>query len=201
MRRVLVGVLIAMIAVVTACQDDVKVTKPATVVVVGDSILRQSAEEVTYALAAAGWRPVIDPRWGSGISGGGPVVASWPETVRNLVHAADPDVAVVELGTNGCGQCSTIPHGIDQLMHEMKSLERVYWLNVKVNSSGYPPDARTINAALERATDRWDNLEIVDMNERFKNPALLADDQIHLTRRGEVELAKLIVEVLPDTRP
>jgi lysophospholipase L1-like esterase len=181
---------------ITGCGDDFDVTKPAVALVVGDSLLYQSAPEVKAALEDKGWVPAMDARPGSGISGGFSI-GGWPERVAELVRATKPDVAIVELGTNGCQGCESLDRAIDAVMRPLRDVPRVYWLNVK-EYSPIPPDPKAVNDALERAHERWDNLRIVDMNDEFADKRDLLSDGVHFTREGERLFAELVEDQLPD---
>jgi lysophospholipase L1-like esterase len=188
--------VLAAALLVTACGDDFDVTKPAVALVVGDSLLYQSAPHVREALEDKGWVPVLDARPGSGI-GGGLSIGSWPDRVAELVRATKPDAVIVELGTNGCEGCASLDRAIDELMRPLRDVPRVYWLNVK-EQGPIPPDPEAVNAALERAADRWDNLRIVDMNEEFADRPELLSDGVHFTAEGERVFAELVADLLPD---
>jgi lysophospholipase L1-like esterase len=193
------GALLFLVLLLGACHDAPKITKPATVVVVGDSLLYQSIGPLQQALRQRGWVPVTDGRPGSAIVGGFSI-SSWPERIKELVRAANPDVVVVELGTNGCGDCASIDAGIDAVMAPLRKVPRVYWVNVK-DYSPIPPDPKAINDALERATDRFGNLRIIDMNKRFAgHPELLQSDRIHFDTPGQRAFAQLVASALPDER-
>jgi lysophospholipase L1-like esterase len=171
--------------------------QPPRVLLVGDSLLFMSRNTVEDALRARGWRSTVDGRPGSTITGGY-TIGSWPAQLATLVKQARPNVVVVELGTNGCGSCFTIDAGIDAVMRELGAVRTVYWVNVKDNSP-IPPDPEAINAALQRATLRYSNLHIIDMNRRFaSHPELLLPDRIHFNYVGIGVFARMIAATLPD---
>ena len=184
--------------VLGACSHDdkPKVTKPATVLIVGDSLLYQSAGPLAAVLRERGWVPVFDARPGSAILGGFSI-ARWPPRIRQLVRATNPDVVVVELGTNGCGHCRSMAAGIDTVMKELRTVPRVDWVNVK-ESAPIPPHPKAVNDALEQAKQRWKNLRIIDMNKAFAHhPELLLSDHIHFDDKGVAEFVKLVADQLP----
>jgi lysophospholipase L1-like esterase len=183
--------------VLGACSHDKpKVTKPATVLIVGDSLLYQSAGPLAAVLRERGWVPVFDARPGSAILGGFSI-GSWPPRIGQLVRATNPDVVVVELGTNGCGHCRSMAAGIDADMKELRAVPRVYWVNVK-ESSPIPPHPKAVNDALDAAKKRWKNLRIIDMNKAFaRHPDLLLSDHIHFDDKGVAEFVKLVADKLP----
>jgi lysophospholipase L1-like esterase len=189
--------LIAVVALAAGACGDPWPSNPAVAVVVGDSLLFQSTHDVERALESKGWLPVVDGRPGSTITGGSSI-DRWDDRITDLVRAVDPDVVVVELGTNGCGDCGSIRGRIDSVMRRLTSVERVYWVNVK-EQSPIPPDPVAMNEAIEAATGRWNNLDVIDMNERFANrPALLQADQIHFSVAGQRVFADLIADAVPD---
>src|SRR4051794_18163516 len=177
--------------------DAPHVTPPATGLVVGDSLVYQSANALRDQLRARGWTPVLDARIGSGILGGY-TIDKWPPRIAQLVCAANPDVVVVVLGTNGCGlPCSSPAAAIDTDMALLRDVPFVYWVNVKENSP-IPPKPHAINAALEQAKHRWDNLHVIDMNARFDDHRdLLRSDRIHFNRKGVLVFTELVIDALP----
>jgi lysophospholipase L1-like esterase len=200
-------VVVAMIVlalVVAGCGNEQRPTpivagaaRPRSVLLVGDSLLFQTRNTVEQALRARGWQPPIDGRPGSAITGGFPI-GSWPAQIAKLLKMTKPDVVVVELGTNGCGSCFTIDAGIDAVMRELEQVHAVYWVNVK-DDSWIPPDPQAINDALQRATTRYPNLHIIDMNRRFQHhPELLIPDHIHFNEAGIGVFARLLAAALPD---
>jgi lysophospholipase L1-like esterase len=187
---------IAMVLVLGGCHDTPKITQPATVLVVGDSLVFQSGGPLRERLEQRGWTAVMDARPGSGIIGGFSI-GSWPSRIAALVRASNPDVAVVELGTNGCTGCTSLAAGIDAVMAPLRDVERVYWLNVRVDAAK-PPNPRAVNAAIAAAQDRYENLHVVDMNRRFEDhPELVMPDRIHFNDAGVAAFAELVVDALP----
>jgi lysophospholipase L1-like esterase len=199
-RRGLAAGLALFVAVVaTGCHHEPRVTKPATAVVVGDSLLYLAATDVRSALKEKGWHPVVDARVGSGINGGF-TIDKWPPRVRDLVRAAHPDVVFVELGTNGCTGCQSIGAAIDDIMRELRGVPRVYWVNVK-DDSPIPANPEAVNVAIDKAPQRWGNLRVLDMNTLFAgHPQWLLSDHIHFNRIGQRKFAELVAGALPDER-
>jgi hypothetical protein len=185
--------------VLSACGSQhrrVHITKPAAALFVGDSLLLQSYSDVSQAARAAGWEPVIDGQFGSAINRGFSF-ASWPERIDALVRFSNPDVAVVELGTNGCDHCSSLAAAIDADMQPLRHVARVYWVNVK-DYSRIPADPKAINDAISAAKKRWKNLRVIDMNDSFRGHSpWLASDDIHFTTAGQQAFAQLVVGALP----
>src|SRR3954466_12776439 len=115
-------------AALSACSSRPVIDAPATVLLVGDSILGESSPDVSSVLEHGGWSVQIDPRGGSAITGGPTVPGgSWPVLIDRLVRASRPNVVVVELGTNDCG-CAELSKGIDEVMKPIRNVRRVYWI-------------------------------------------------------------------------
>jgi lysophospholipase L1-like esterase len=166
-------------------------------VIVGDSLLYQSSDAVTRALDERGWKHAVYGVPGAGIQGGYAVV-SWADRLRELVRASDPDIVVVELGTNGCQGCSSLAAGIDEVMRPLRDVERVYWVNVREDAP-VPENPKAFNEALDDAKDRWDNLRVVDMNDEFDgHPGWIIADHIHFSDAGERAFAAMLADKFPD---
>jgi lysophospholipase L1-like esterase len=187
----------ALLLIVTAgCSERPTIHAPATVLVVGDSILDFSKVDVATTLEHAGWTPTVDARRGSRVTGGF-TIGSWPQELATRVARAKPDVVVVELGTNGCGFCNTDSDGIDAVMRSLRSVRRVYWVNVRVDAP-IPEDPAAFNRALQQARLRWPNLHVIDMNKTIgDDPKLILADHVHPTPRGEQAIADMIEAALP----
>jgi hypothetical protein len=106
-----------------------------------------------------------------------------------------PDVVVVELGTNGC-ECLSVAQSIDAVMRQLRSVPRVYWVNVREEAT-IPENPSAINNAIESAEDRWSNLDVIDFDEHFRGHADWIKDFVHPNERGNQEFAKLIADALP----
>ena len=158
---------------------------PATVVLVGDSILFGASQDVTTALQRENWTVHIDAVGGSAILGSYAVV-NWPKRIEGIVKERRPDVVVVELGTNDCG-CAHTANGIDAIMKRLQAVDRVYWVNVR-ESSPIPDNPPAMNDAIEKAQDRWSNMHVIDFNKRFNGHAgWVQDDHIHPNPRAETK--------------
>jgi lysophospholipase L1-like esterase len=165
------------------------------VLVVGDSITEQSEDELTFSLRSAGWEPTVEGHSGSAIFGARWGV-DWKARLGELVPTVDPDVAVVELGTNDKDiGASDIAHGIDAAMEPLRHVPRVIWANVK---TGFltAPVAEVVNEELRKATVRWPNLEVLDMGAHFAPHPEWLSDGIHLNDAGKVEFGRLVIRAL-----
>jgi len=161
------------------------------VLLVGDSLLWQSETQVTAALKLDGWDATIAASPGTTIEG-------WAAKMAKLVAKNDPDVIVVELGTNNCtvDECPRIARAIDKLMRHVPKTTPVHWLNVQ-NQPTYPAHPESVNNALAAATDRWSNITLVDMSAHFRNhPEWHQDDGLHFTTTGSEQLAALMMNAV-----
>jgi lysophospholipase L1-like esterase len=195
LRRIAACALV--VVSLAACGDRRPVIHaPASVLVVGDSILDFSKADVAKTLEHAGWTQSVDGRPGSRVTGGYSI-GSWPQELKLRVAQSKPDVVVVELGTNGCGLCKTDADGINAVMESLRSVRRVYWVNVRIHAP-IPQDPAAFNRALQQARLRWPNLHVIDMNKKIgDDPKLILADRVHPTPAGEQAIADMIEAALP----
>jgi lysophospholipase L1-like esterase len=181
---------IAWVSVASSRTEPKPVARGSKVLVVGDSLTWQSIPEVTASLEAGGWDPTIQAAPGT-------TIGAWADKVGKLVDEHDPDVVVVELGTNNCtAECPRIASVIDRLLRSVPRSVPVVWLNVQAQPS-YPAHPESVNDALAAAAERWPNVTLVDMSARFRNhPDWHMEDGLHLTATGSTELGKLMAESL-----
>jgi lysophospholipase L1-like esterase len=187
----IVAGLLAVLAL-TIASTPTAVVRGNRVLVIGDSIMLQSRDDVQSALTAAGWQPTVFAK-------GGTNVAYWIGPAAALVARLHPDVVVVELGTNDCGDCAGVGWDVDRVMASFADAGLVAWLNVQQDAP-YPPQPDAINLTLASALAWWDNTKIVDFNGAFAgHPEWHAGipTGVHLSPAGEHELAQLIVAALP----
>jgi lysophospholipase L1-like esterase len=186
--------LTALVAMsIAACsRDDEPV--PDRVLLFGDSLLWESADEVGASLAERGW-DVGAIRAMPGATIQGPPLIDWPGVMEAEISDRRPGTVVIELGTNGCGnRCTSIDRAIDDTMEAARGVARVVWIGVRLDAP-IPEDPRATNDALERATDRWPNLDYLTIEGAFDERHISGDD-IHFTETGEARFADLIAEAL-----
>ena len=159
-----------------------------TVLVIGDSITKQATDHIHTELLGDGWQPVVEGRSGSSI-------VEWTDEVDGLVAVTDPDVVVVELGTNDREPPAVVAEGVDAVMRPLRTVPRVIWLNVQNWNDS--PQTAAINEVLRQATIRWPNLEILDFWRHFTDtPEWHSTDPVHLNEAGSAELARFIRQAL-----
>jgi hypothetical protein len=197
-ESLIVGGLI--IAVLAAVFGDARASPPGPALLVGDSLFYSAGDELQGALSDDGWELRVEAQPGAGIAGGGYSGVEWPGFLRGVTDAADYEVAVVELGTNGCDGCASIPAAIDEVMTTLADVDVVLWLNVRTESPRPGAElAQQINDELVRATDRWPNLDVLPFDDWLDgDPAWIAADGVHLTDAGQLVLADRVRGALRD---
>ncbi len=160
------------------------------VLLVGDSLLWQSIGPVTERLKSEGWVPTITAAPAT-------TIGAWTSRMKHLIADANPDVIVIELGTNNCvAACPHIDAAVERFMRQIPRTTPVVWLNVQAQPS-YPAHPEAVNDALVAARARWSNLSLVDMSARFRNhPEWHQADGLHLSPAGSDQLGVFIAESL-----
>jgi thiol-disulfide isomerase/thioredoxin len=190
-----VALTLALVAAAAGCGDDrpsLDLDEGTNVVLVGDSILHQSTEEVRFVLAGAGLRPFVHGVPGAAVEGA-PLV-NWHDVVTQLGARHDPEALVIELGTNGCGFCPSMREAIDAVMEAARDVPNVLWIDAR-SDGPVPDDPDAVNEAIRDAADRWDNLTVVDFDE-LVSEADISWDEVHLSDKGQVQFAESLAAVL-----
>ncbi len=175
-----------------------------SVVMVGDSITEGSAEVVQQTLAAAGFAQVVVDgdasrriEVGTG-AGGGPV--SGLRTIFALMgEGADPDVWVIELGTNDVGQLATAEeYGalIDQVLALLPADAAVVWVNTYRPSS--LDHTEMFNLVLAGRLQSRGNAVVADWFSVASDPeqTILQSDDLHPNDNGKLALAMLVIDAV-----
>ena len=197
-ESVIVGAII--IGILAAVFGDPRAAPPGPALLVGDSLFYSAGDELQGALSDDGWELRVEAQPGAGIAGGGYGGIDWPGYLEGVTDATDYQVAIVELGTNGCEGCSSIPEAIDQVMDALRDVDVVLWLNVRTESPRPGAEmAEEINRELERATERWPNLDVLPFDDWLDgDPGLIAPDGVHLTDAGQLVLTDRLRSELRD---
>lgn len=130
------------------------------VLVIGDSLVRNSRNMLETELAAAGWTPTVRC-WGAmGTDWGVQQV----ERARELDQL--PDTVVVSLGTNDVWWLHVpMETAIDQMMAALGPNRTVYWVNVWWDPAAYDdlPEPEPVNDILMAKAQEYPNLIVVDI--------------------------------------
>jgi lysophospholipase L1-like esterase len=185
-----------LVAGVSGC--DGVVARPGPVLLVGDSIFALAKDDLNWVLRSDGWTTTVDAYPGAGVRNGGFTFVDWPSRLRDLVAYVRPTVVVVELGTNGCGQCDSVPEAITADMRQLRDIKMVLWLN----TATFGPrgaQGRQVNAAIDAAARQWDNMEVLSFDDWFEGRTdLIPADDVHPTDDGAQALARHVGDALSD---
>jgi lysophospholipase L1-like esterase len=185
-----------LVAGTASCEG--QVARPGPVLLVGDSIFALAKDDLNWVLRSDGWTTTVDAYPGAGIRNGGFTFVDWPSRLRDLVAYIRPTVVVVELGTNGCGQCDSVPDAINANMQQLRDIEMVLWLN----TATFGPrgeQGRQVNAAIDAAARQWDNMEVLPFDDWFEGRTdLIPADDVHPTDEGARALARHVGDALSD---
>ena len=166
------------------------------VLLVGDSLMNQSRGAVTDALTADGWDVRIQAQ-------GSTTITQWAERFPLLDYAEDPNIIVIELGTNDCSpeDCPNLQPYIDEIMKYTTSADAVVWLNV-LEDNPLVDRRDWVNDQIEQAVSRHPKLFLADMNGEFEGrDEVHTPDGIHFNDEGQKEFAEFIREQLEPFKP
>ena len=95
-----------------------------------------------------------------------------------------------------------MPEAIDNVMDNLHNVELVLWVDARRNAAR-PGMAMAdqINHELREAADRWDNLEVLSLEELLEDDSgstLIESDGVHLTPAGQLVLTGSVREALRD---
>ena len=169
-----------------------------TVMVMGDSIMQQQVANFGVQLQARDNAPLLfnNAMGGSGAAYEGQGVY-WAGRIRaSRDRAYDLDIIFVSLGTNdgtvyGDNVSELLidfPIAIDTIMAETVGVE-VYWQLPSKESAA--PNSKSIRDMLFAAEEVYDNLTMVETDD-----GLLANDMVHLSRRGEGVMTLKFLNIL-----
>jgi lysophospholipase L1-like esterase len=157
---------------------------PADVVVVGDSILTLSMDELDPKLTLFGWVPHLDGQNGSGLSVGNLTTNNpyeWTTALAEAELAYDPEVVVIVLGTNDAtwvyGGEPYVPH-IERLLLTTDA-PRVYWATCSTHTAVLERNegCRLINADL--AAHQREGFGLIDYDALSAQPGATCYDSVH----------------------
>jgi lysophospholipase L1-like esterase len=175
-----------------------------SVVMVGDSITRGSADEIRFTLAAGGFTDVVvDGLTSRRIDvGGGQSPESGVDAIyRLLAEGADPDVWVIALGTNDIGKYATseeygalVAFVVDMLPDDTP----LVW--VDAYRDDYADDSALFNEALRAQLSDRDGTVVVDWYDVVSQDDSILRDGVHPDRDGEALFASMVAQGLEQLR-
>jgi lysophospholipase L1-like esterase len=184
----------ALLALVAAACTEESPVAGNRVLIVGDSLTDQSHAPIAAALRDAGWDPVFQ-------TFGGTTIEDWARQLSKRVAFINPDVVIMELGTNDCGSagCPDLAPAIDHAMRDIGD-RPVLWLNIQVDAIA-PDHPDYVNYAIAAADARWPNMWMVDLAGRMRGHPEWRVDGLHFNDAGKQQLASLMVEALQPFKP
>ena len=168
------------------------------VLVVGDSLIRNSRTILEAKLAEAGWLPTVRC-WGAKGSDWGVEQINRARELGQL-----PDTIVISLGTNDIWWLH-IPMdvAVDSIMAAVGDEKTVYWVNLWFGPNGYDdlPKPTAANRILRTKAKEYPNLRIINFAKAFVDaekvdPSVGWEDGVHLNERGNRVRVKSIVDTL-----
>ena len=154
------------------------------VVVIGDSLVFQSSEELERRFDEARLRLAAEP---------GETLREQQDAVRAAV-ARGPDVVVVLLGTNDVLQGTDRPaQRIRSAMDRLDPVPCVRWLTI-APFWGQEAPVRILNEVIRRTAADHDNTEVVEWGRRVERHPEWFADLVHYGPEGERALADTIIQ-------
>lgn len=154
------------------------------VLVIGDSLTAASEDELHTAARGHGVTLHIRAEPGRSIGAAVPVVQA---TTRY-------SEVVIALGTNDVGAAATaVAREISRVLASAGP-RHVWWVDVGLADMDR---SAHVNAALERAAQAHDQLELIRWSHRtMADPSLLSADGVHLTDGGRLAFAAAIIDAM-----
>lgn len=200
LRTVAVAAMFVAGIMLVGCDADV----PAAVLVLGDSLSVQAADDYAYSWVDRdmGYLPQVNAVAGAGLCPDrlNSFESYWKARVAALLGKVNPGIVLVELGTNDShapdADCQAQYGQYIDLMMNAIGDHPVMWENVNADRA---PGGAAIDAALADAVGRWPNLQVLDFNAHFAGhsewyPTSATD--VHPNGAGQVEEATWLLKQL-----
>jgi hypothetical protein len=175
-----------------------KSEKHRRVLLVGDSLFRESRTELERRATEDGWLPTVRC-WGAKGTDWG-----LQQVIRARQRKELPQTVVVSLGTNDIWWLGLdLGRGVDALMAEIGPKREVYWVNLWFGPHSYDrlPTPHAANRLLRAKAKQYDNLNIVNFAKAFRkadarDPAVGWEDGVHLNAAGNRVRVNAIMKAL-----
>ncbi|HAP77512.1 MAG TPA: hypothetical protein DCR14_15710 [Acidimicrobiaceae bacterium] len=179
-----------------------------SVVMVGDSITEGSATVLLETFAQVGLTDVVvdgdaSRRIEVGTGAGGGPVSGMRTLFTLMANGANPDVWVIELGTNDVGQYATSDDYaalIDQVLDMLPPDAAVVWVNTFRATA--LDDTLVFNGLLVDRLEQRGNAVVADWYTSASAPEqdILQSDNLHPNDNGKLALALLVIDAISRLR-
>ena len=168
------------------------------VLIIGDSLIRQTRASLEAGLVADGWAPTVRC-WGAKGSVWG---VQQVERARELDQL--PDTVVVSLGTNDIWWLGVpMADAVTSMMDALGPDITVYWVNLWFGPNNYDrlPEAGPANEVLDELALQYPNLRVIDFARDFEQARANGIgvgwlDGVHLNDAGNAVRTESILTVL-----
>ncbi len=177
-------------------------TSGKTVLLIGDSLASQVADEARTDLSSEGWTVVTLGVGGTGLTHGTPAwqmgaTFDWPTQLASMEQTYDPDIVVVMLGTNDVFSVEQGEDYAPQVSRLLASTDapQVYWSDIATHTSDPLRNAAatSINAAIVGNG----RPKVVPYDSTIASVAEnLHEDGLHMSPTGEAAMASLLTQEL-----
>ena len=170
-------------------------------VVIGDSLLTLSTDELQPKLQALGWTTYIDGVNGSGLTPGTVAATGkdWNVALARAEKDHDPAVVVIVLGTNDAEAVNGgVPYGplMDSLLANTDA-RRVLWADCSTHTAVATRNAgcTIINGKLNAKATERDGFEVIPYNQEVVgDPQWDTTDTVHPGPYSQNDFAQLIAD-------
>ena len=153
------------------------------VLMIGDSILSSTASrygnEMCNVMVPLGWQVEIEAEASRFIEFGSNVLDSR--------LAAGWDSALIFLGTNFAGSLDDYEYRLRSIFDRLSPIPFVV-----VTTPLFRDAQKDVNLVIEAVAQQYDNVTVLDWAEIAKNPGVLSDDRVHLSKVGRSVFATAV---------